>query len=112
MKAEADVSGSIARRLGFLFLAAIVFWPSPGSTQVPAGRISFMVFGDAAERAAYERLVADFTRRHPQVQVGLVHLPGQGDYRKRLGIDFAGGTPADIVLLNYSRSGPISPAAA
>ena len=62
-----------------------------------------MVFGDLAEKAAYERLVADFTRLHPQVQVTLVHVPGQGDYRKRLGIDFAAGTPADIVLLNYRR---------
>jgi multiple sugar transport system substrate-binding protein len=62
-----------------------------------------MVFGDTAERAAYEQLVADFTRQHPQIQVALVHVPGQGDYRKRLGVDFAAGTPADIVLLNYRR---------
>ncbi len=62
-----------------------------------------MVFGDAAEKAAYERLVAEFARRTPQVHVTLVHIPGQGDYRKRLGIDFAAGTPADVILLNYRR---------
>ena len=39
------------------------------------------------------------------IQVSLIHIPSQGDYRKRLGIDFAAGTPADIVLLNYRRYG-------
>ena len=39
----------------------------------------------------------------PQIDVNLVHIPDQGDYRKRLGADFAAGTPADIVLINYRR---------
>ena len=62
-----------------------------------------MVFGDPAEKAAYEGLVAAFTRQHPHIDVKLIHIPGQGDYRKRLGADFAAGTPADIVLINYRR---------
>ena len=70
-----------------------------------AARISFMFFGDAAERTAYERLAAEFMRRHPDIHVTALHIPGQGDYRKRLGIDFAAGTPADVVLLNYRRYG-------
>jgi multiple sugar transport system substrate-binding protein len=77
--------------------------PSPSAAQAPAARISFMVFGDTAEKAAYERLVADFARHHPAIQVSLVHVPSQSDYRKRLGVDFAAGTPADIILLNYRR---------
>jgi multiple sugar transport system substrate-binding protein len=84
-------------------LALVICWPEAGAPESPAGRISFMVFGDAAEKAAYERLVADFTRRTPQVQVTLIHVPGQGDYRTRLGVDFAAGRPADVVLLNYRR---------
>jgi multiple sugar transport system substrate-binding protein len=94
---------SPARRLVLSLLAALVLAPSPVAAQATGGRISFMIFGDAAERAAYERLVADFTRHHPQIQVALLHVPGQGDYRKRLGIDFAAGTPADVVLINYRR---------
>ena len=45
-------------------------------------------------------------RRHPD-DAGrrLVHIAGQGDYRKRLGVDFAAGTPADVILLNYRRYG-------
>ena len=49
--------------------------------------------------------MADFTRQHPRIQVSLIHTPSQGDYRKRLGVDFAAGNPADIVLLNYRRYG-------
>jgi multiple sugar transport system substrate-binding protein len=90
--------GALLLVLGAALLAAL-----PGVAQTPSGSVSFMVFGDTAERAAYEQLVADFTRQHPQIQVALVHVPGQGDYRKRLGVDFAAGTPADIVLLNYRR---------
>jgi multiple sugar transport system substrate-binding protein len=93
------------RRAAWVVLAAAALWPAPAAAQPPSGRISFMVFGDLAEKAAYEELVAEFTRRVPQVQVTLLHIPGQSDYRKRLGVDFAAGTPADVVLLNYRRYG-------
>lgn len=69
----------------------------------PSGAISFMIFGDAAEKAAYEQLVAAFEERHPAIDVALIHIPSQSDYRQRLGVDFAAGTPADVVLLNYRR---------
>ncbi len=62
-----------------------------------------MIFGDAAEKVAYEQLVAAFEQRHPAINVSLIHIPGQSDYRQRLGVDFAAGTPADVVLLNYRR---------
>jgi len=62
-----------------------------------------MIFGDAAEKAAYEQLVVAFEERHPTIDVTLIHIPGQSDYRQRLGVDFAAGTPADVVLLNYRR---------
>ena len=35
----------------------------------------------------------------------LIHIPDQGDYRQRLALDFAAGTPADVVLLNYRSYG-------
>jgi multiple sugar transport system substrate-binding protein len=93
------------RALVLLGLALVVLEPSAVASQAPAARVSFMVFGDTAEKAAYERLVADFTHHHPMIQVSLVHVPSQGDYRKRLGVDFAAGTPADVILLNYRRYG-------
>ena len=66
-----------------------------------AGNVSFMVFGDPAELAAYQDLVAAFEAAYPTVDVDLIHIPDQGDYRQRLALDFAAGTPADVVLLNY-----------
>ena len=71
----------------------------------PAARehISFMVFGDPAELAAYSQLVDTFQKKHPKIQVEIIHIPGQSDYRKRLAADLVAGTPADVVLINYRR---------
>ncbi|HLY27290.1 MAG TPA: hypothetical protein VKQ72_13170, partial [Aggregatilineales bacterium] len=38
-----------------------------------AGAISFYVFGDSAEKAAYTTLVAAFNQRYPAVTVNLVY---------------------------------------
>jgi multiple sugar transport system substrate-binding protein len=76
---------------------------SAPAAEPPDGPVSFMIFGDPAEKAAYEGLVAAFTQKYPQIEVQLIHIPDQGDYRTRLGTDFAAGTPADIVLINYRR---------
>jgi multiple sugar transport system substrate-binding protein len=90
-------------RYGLFALFVVVLVACAAPSLAPARAITFMVSGDAAEKAAYERLVAAFRERHPTIQVTLIHIPGQSDYRKRLGIDFAAGTPADIVLINYRR---------
>ncbi len=62
-----------------------------------------MVFGDPAELAAYQSLVDVFAQAHPDLDVELIHVPGQADYRKRLAADLAAGAPADVVLINYRR---------
>jgi multiple sugar transport system substrate-binding protein len=62
-----------------------------------------MVFGDPSELRAYQALVAAYEARFPGAQVELVHVPDQGDYRRRLAVDFAAGTPSDVVLMNYRR---------
>ena len=46
--------------------------------------VSFMVFGDPAELKAYQTLVAAFEQKHPEIQIDLIHIPDQGDYRTRL----------------------------
>lgn len=80
-----------------------VFIISGCTAVAPPPTVTFMVFGDLAEKAAYEQLVAAFSARRPDIRVELSHIASQSDYRKRLGIDFAAGTPADVVLLNYRR---------
>jgi multiple sugar transport system substrate-binding protein len=67
------------------------------------GSITFMVFGDPAELAAYQRLVEAFEAQHPEIDVELGHVPGQQDYRQRLAADFSTGEPPDVMLLNYRR---------
>jgi multiple sugar transport system substrate-binding protein len=76
---------------------------APGEPAGPAGRVRFMVTGDPAEKAAYEQLVASFEQGHPAIDVEIQHIPSASEYRKRLVADFAAGTPADVVLLNYRR---------
>ncbi len=72
------------------------------SGEAPAA-VTFMVFGDPAELAAYEALVAAFTREHPDIAVQLQHVPDQGDYRQRLAAGFSAGAPPDVMLINYRR---------
>lgn len=70
--------------------------------------VSFMVFGDPAELKAYQNIVDSFEAQNPDVDVELIHIPSQTDYRQRLGTDFAAGTAADVVLLNYRRVVPFA----
>lgn len=77
--------------------------PASGAGAPASGTIAFMVFGDPAEKAAYETLVNSFRAKYPAITVELTHIPDQGDYRKRLGADLVAGTPADVILVNYRR---------
>lgn len=67
------------------------------------GAVTFMVFGDPAELAAYESLVEAFEQQHPEIEMDLRHIPAQSDYRRRLAADFSSGAPPDVMLLNYRR---------
>jgi multiple sugar transport system substrate-binding protein len=69
----------------------------------PAAKIEFMVSGNPAELKAYQKLVAAFETKYPEIKVELIHIPNDSDYIKRFTADVAAGTPADIVLLNYRR---------
>ena len=65
--------------------------------------ISFMVFGEPAELAAYQTLTSAFQEKHPDIEINLVHIPSQSDYRTRVAADLAAGTAADVLLFNYRR---------
>lgn len=75
------------------------------ATPTATGNVEFFVTGDAAEKAAYEQIVAAFNNRQQRVRVTLSQVPSDADYTKRLTADFAAGTPADVILLNYRRYG-------
>ncbi|MEA2007743.1 MAG: sugar ABC transporter substrate-binding protein, partial [Chloroflexota bacterium] len=88
--------------LGFLLtISFAVFACSRGGQE--AQTITFMVFGDPAERQAYLDLVDAFHQSHPGIHVEVTHIPSPRDYRTRLATEFAAGNPPDISLWNYRR---------
>lgn len=102
-------SGMKQRWLGCSILVGVLLAGCGGpsdqgqTAQGQSPKISFMVFGDPGEHQAYKNLVRAYEEKHTGAKVDLIHIPSQGDYRKRLGTDFAAGVPADIVLINYRR---------
>jgi multiple sugar transport system substrate-binding protein len=92
---------TLLKILYLLFIAALLV-PLAACSNDPEP-VSFMVFGDPAEFAAYQTLVDAFQAEHPEIVIELIHIPSQSDYRKRLAADLAAGTPADVVLINYRR---------
>ncbi|WP_018465712.1 ABC transporter substrate-binding protein [Calidithermus timidus] len=89
--------------IGLALVAGGVLLWGTAQTTTPSGSFIFMIFGDPAEKAAYDKLVAAFSQRYPQVKVEILYIPSQTSYRTRLAADLAAGTPADVFLLNYRR---------
>jgi multiple sugar transport system substrate-binding protein len=87
--------------LALLSLVALASLAACKAGAEPA--VSFMVFGDAAELAAYEELVGAFEEAHSEIDVALQHIPSQGEYRQRLAAAFSSGAPPDVMLINYRR---------
>lgn len=83
-------------------LMILLFMGACGQGKKPEP-VSFMVFGEPAELKAYQDLVDAFQKQNTNLTIELIHIPSQGDYLKRLTADFAGGAPADVVLINYRR---------
>lgn len=68
-----------------------------------SGTIALMIAADPVEEAAYTMLLTAFREAGNSVEVDLVNMPGLVDMYRRLLMDFASGTPADVFLLNYRR---------
>lgn len=87
--------------LSFLVLLAPIL---AGCAAEPIARpTSFMVSGSKAEYEAYQALVAAFAAENPGRKIDLRYMPDDADYLRRLAADFAAGSPADVMLLNYRR---------
>ena len=90
-------------RLSCLILIASLLLASCTGGGTKKQEVTFMVFGDPAEAAAYEALVAAFEIENPDIDILFSALPSQGDYNQRLAAGFSGGSPPDVMLLNYRR---------
>ncbi len=98
------LSSTIKKFLWLGVLSAILLTISACSQSAPSKQtITFMVFGDPAERQAYLDLVDAFHQTHPNIHVEVTHIPSPRDYRTRLATEFAAGNPPDISLWNYRR---------
>lgn len=93
----------IKNKTNTFLLLLIILLLSACSQQVNNQQVSFAVFGDPAELAAYEALVEAFEHEYPAIDIQLRHTPGQGEYRRRLATEFSSGSPSDVMLLNYRR---------
>lgn len=87
----------------YLILILLLTLPACTGQETSSTGISFMVFGDPAERQAYVELVDAFHEQHPEISVSLRHIPSPTEYRTRLATEFAAGSPPDVSLMNYRR---------
>jgi multiple sugar transport system substrate-binding protein len=67
--------------------------------------VSFAFWGDPAEEAAYNRVIAEFEELRPDIDVSAIYVPDQGDFQTKIATSFAGGDPPDIFLINFRRFG-------
>lgn len=81
-----------------LLLVTALPAPSPAAAQ---DSVTFAFWGDPAEAAAYEEVVAGFEDHAPGIDVQAQYTPGKSDYGKRISTAFAGGAPPDVFLINY-----------
>lgn len=95
----------MARPLTRVVAALATLLAACGGGGSPAGAVTFQIFGDAAEIAAYKSLIDAFEARSPGARVRLVPVPSQSDHAAKLSASFAGGTPPDLFLINYRRFG-------
>jgi multiple sugar transport system substrate-binding protein len=94
-------------RAAAIVLAAGVLGTGNASAADPAprGKVTFLIAGEPAEKAAYVTLVEDFKRTHRAIQVQLVCMPTGRSFNERLLSDYAAGTPPDVFLMNYRQYG-------
>src|SRR5690242_11066322 len=57
----------------------------------PSGTVSFQVFGDPAELAVFQAVVAGYKTVNPNVTVAINHVPSQGDHMTKLSAAFTAG---------------------
>lgn len=85
--------------------------PLPGTPGLPGGaaEISFQIYGEPAEAAAFKTIAEAYMAAHPDARVKVSAIPTLDDYMTRLAASFAGGNPPDVFLLNYRRFAQFAP---
>jgi multiple sugar transport system substrate-binding protein len=93
--------GAAVLAVSILLLLLFAAWgrltDPAGSRATDAARVVFTGWGGVIERDVFTRLVAEFERRNPDVDVE--YRPVPRDYVVKLKLMFAGGTPPDVFYL-------------
>jgi multiple sugar transport system substrate-binding protein len=110
------LSPAVARAALVLVLAAAaLIGGCGGSDGGSGGEVSFQVFGDAEELAAYRDVVAAYERKN-RAGVRPIEVPDRDAHLQKIATGFAGGSPPDVFLVNYrnfagyAASGALDPA--
>lgn len=85
--------------------AMIALLSACSSSSQATSTVTFQIFGDPQEAAAYQQLIDAFEAKNEGIDVRLVAVGSQGDHMTKLATAFSGGTPPDIFLINYRRYG-------
>ncbi len=74
-----------------------------GCVPATAKPVSFMISGEPAEIAAYQKLVDAFQAKYPDIHIELRSVASSGDFMKQLVTAFSAGAQPDVMLLNHRR---------
>ncbi len=66
-------------------------------------QVSFMIWGEPAEVAAYQTMVDAFQAKYPNIHIELRSVPGSGAFQKQLVTAFSAGAQPDVMVLNHRR---------
>ena len=93
---------AVSRLFALLLLAAFGLGAlNAGATAQEPDVLRFVFWGDPAEQAAYERVIAGFMAAQPGIRVEADYTSGQSDYYRKITTDFAANAPPDVFLINY-----------
>ncbi len=89
----------------FLMVGLVVSLLVSGCVGVPqkAQQVSFMIWGEPAEVAAYQTMVDAFQAKYPAIRIELRSVPGSGAFQKQLVTAFSAGAQPDVMVLNHRR---------
>ncbi len=73
---------------------------TPSGSGELGGNISYMTWGDEAERVLYDQVLKDFMAKNPKVKVNYIYTPGE--YNQKLQTMIAGNTAPDVFWLLQS----------
>lgn len=75
---------------------------SANDTTGQPATVTFLISGSPEEEAVYQQVVDAFQATQSNITMDLQNVPGD-DFDQRLATSFAGGSPADVILINYRK---------